>query len=84
MPKTLKAYLSFNNHDGDGLYLAAPEYVESMSRVDQQWLKENFKVGEVMEDVPFTVDTDTLPEGITEDMLPQYDPCTAKILVTES
>lgn len=84
MPKTLKAYLSFNNHDGDGLYLAAPEYVEVNVQVDQQWLKENFKVGEVMEDVPFTVDTDTLPEGITEDMLPQYDPMYSKILVTES
>ncbi len=84
MPKTLKAYLSFNNHDGDGLYLAAPGYVEVNVQVDQQWLKENFKVGEVMEDVPFTVDTDTLPEGITEDMLPQYDPMYSKILVTES
>ena len=36
LPKTLKAYLSFNNHDGDGLYLAAPEYVEVEVQVDQQ------------------------------------------------
>ena len=84
LPKTIKGYLTFNNHDGEGLALAAPEYVDIPVTVDTEWLKGNLQIGSAMEDVPLIVDMESLPEGITEEMLPEYEPCFCKLLVQES
>lgn len=81
LPKSIKGYLTYNNHDGEGLYLAAPEYVEIPVTVDKEWLQLNFQVGKTMEDVPFIVDLENLPEGVTEEMLPEFAPSFCKILV---
>lgn len=84
LPDTIKGYLTYNNHDGKGLDLAAPEYVEIPVTVDKDELRNKLQIGEAMEDIPLIVDTENLPEGIVEEMLPEYDPCFCKLLVQEA
>jgi len=77
LPKTVKGYITYNNHGELGLQMAAPEYVEIPVTVNAEMMRNLLTEENVILDddqVVFTVDVSNLPAGITADMLPAKAP----------